>query len=184
MNATAEPANNEWKSGMYSATYTLMKLAGLPQRKHLPHEVPSWVEQGGRHFITINHRNRGSDPLCRENLPYALLDSVLHYETIRNWYPWIVLVMPDHLHGIFTFDLRNRRVSSILRAWKSYQSKNLGITWQSGYFEHRLRNETEFAEKANYIRMNPVRKGLVENPKDWPWVIDRTNLDDRTLDQH
>jgi arsenate reductase len=83
--------------------------------------------------------------------------------------------MPDHLHLIATFNL-DRGLAKTVRAWKSFQARQLGIPWQSGFFEHRLRNQVEFDEKMDYVRWNPVRKGLVERPGDWPYVLDRTRL--------
>ena len=44
----------------------------------------------------------------------------------------------------------------------------------AGFFEHRLRSDAEFNEKASYIRMNPVRTGLVALPGLWPYVEDTT----------
>ena len=39
------------------------------------------------------------------------------------------------------------------------------------FFEHRLRKEESFREKADYILANPVRAGLVERAEDWPYVF-------------
>ncbi|HEY2681003.1 MAG TPA: hypothetical protein VGI59_06740 [Candidatus Udaeobacter sp.] len=49
--------------------------------------------------------------------------------------------------------------------------------WQRGIFDHVLRSDESYAEKWNYVRANPVRAGLVNDP-DWPYageivVIDR-----------
>ena len=143
----------------------------LPQRKHLPHDIPSWVQQGARHFITINCLPRGTDTLCHDTMAEALLTGIIEYERLGRWYIWLALIMPDHLHMIVTFDLQ-RGIQATLTAWKGFQAKELGIKWQSGFFEHRLRTGNEFNEKAAYIRMNPVRKRLVESPELWPYVLD------------
>ena len=37
-------------------------------------------------------------------------------------------------------------------------------------FDHRIRNSENLEEKFQYIRMNPVRRGLVATPGEWPWV--------------
>jgi REP element-mobilizing transposase RayT len=150
--------------------------AGIyPQRKKLPHEIPSWVTQGARHYITINCRQRGTERLCLEPVARALLKGGESYEDLRRWHLWIMLIMPDHIHMIATFDL-NRGTRHTISAWKSYQAKTHGIEWQSDFFEHRLRNEAEFIEKVSYIRMNPVRKGLISTVEKWPYVIDRNKL--------
>lgn len=146
-----------------------------PQRKKLPHEIPSWVTQGARHYITINCRERGTKHLCQAPVARALLKGGESYEALGRWYLWIMLIMPDHLHLIVTLDL-SRGVQTTVAAWKGYQAKKLGVDWQTGFFEHRLRNDNEYAEKAHYIRMNPVRKGLISMAEKWPYVIDRNVL--------
>lgn len=150
----------------------------LPQRTKLPHEIPSWVQQGTRHFITVNCRNRDSKPLIKHAC--ALLESARHYEQIKRWHLWLMLIMPDHIHFIATFDL-SQGLRNTVSAWKRYQAKTLGIKWQPDFFEHRLRNDSEFDEKASYIRMNPVRKGLIASPNQWPHVLDRVSLNNGSL---
>jgi hypothetical protein len=103
------------------------------------------------------------------------LESAAVYEQLGHWYLWLVVVMPDHLHLIATFNL-DRTIQSTVKAWKSHQAKHLDIKWQSGFFEHRLRDGAEFEEKSHYLRWNPVRKGLVQSPDDWPFVLDRIAL--------
>ena len=148
----------------------------LPERKKLPHEIPAWVKQGERHFITINSEQRNRDELIKNDTATRLLENALHYENIGKWYLWLLLVMPDHIHFIATFDLQ-QGLKSTVSAWKRYQTTNLNIHWQSDFFEHRLRNNSEFDEKCHYIRMNSVRKGLVSLPEEWPHVLDRLLLD-------
>ena len=54
--------------------------------------------------------------------------------------------------------------------WKRYTCTHGGIDWQRDFFDHRLRKDEGYTEKAHYIRMNPVRAGLVARPEDWPYV--------------
>lgn len=140
--------------------------ADLPVRKKLPHEIPAWVPDGSLYFITINCRERGTDSLCIEGRAEALLASIPVYESAAKWWMQVMVIMPDHLHMIATFS-REHGVKSVISGWKGYQARALGIDWQSGFFEHRLRNDAEFSEKADYVRMNPVRKGLVKGWRDW-----------------
>ena len=44
-----------------------------------------------------------------------------------------------------------------------------GRAWQAGFFDHVLRNGESYGEKWNYVRMNPVRAGLVEQVEEWPY---------------
>lgn len=63
-------------------------------------------------------------------------------------------------------------MSAPLQSVKSYLAKKQQIRWQKNYFDHRLRNDAALEEKAQYIRLNPVRAGLVTKPEEWPFVIE------------
>ena len=58
----------------------------------------------------------------------------------------------------------------VVRDWKRYTAKQSGIIWQDGFFEHRLRSRQSADEKWHYIRLNPVRKGLIGESGKWPYV--------------
>ena len=143
-----------------------------PKRKKLPHDIPSWVGEGARYFVTVNCRDRGNNRLCRDGVAEALIDSAEEYELLGRWHVWLMVVMPDHIHIIAAFS-PDRGIRRIVSAWKGYQAKQLGIEWQTDFFEHRLRTDEEFTEKAYYIRMNPVRKKLAAEPEAWPYVWQR-----------
>ena len=139
------------------------------QRKHLPHEVPSWVPDGEIYFLTICSANKGSDDFIRNATPSALIRAVRHYHEINRWYAHLFLVMPDHVHGLFCMPAHDGMKVTVA-AWKSFTAKNSPIRWQKDFFEHRLRDGENYDAKAQYIRMNPVRAGLCESPDDWPHV--------------
>jgi hypothetical protein len=42
--------------------------------------------------------------------------------------------------------------------------------WLDESFDHILRSGETLTEKAEYIQDNPVRKGLVAQREDYPWV--------------
>jgi hypothetical protein len=119
----------------------------------------------------VNTLTRDDRPLLRDGVAAALLASGRPYEGVGRWFLWLMLIMPDHVHLIATFDL-SRGIRSTVAGWKRFHAGRSNIRWQPGFFEHRLRNDAEFVEKAHYVRMNPVRKGLVASPEAWPCVID------------
>jgi len=45
-----------------------------------------------------------------------------------------------------------------------------GPVWQEESFDHVLRGEESFSEKVEYIRQNPVRRGLVGATEDYRWL--------------
>ena len=45
-----------------------------------------------------------------------------------------------------------------------------GPVWEEESFDHVLRSDERLKEKVEYIRQNPVRRGLVERPEDYRWL--------------
>jgi len=132
-----------------------------PRCKRLPHEVPSWVDPSKEmYFITISCRERGRNQLAQVEIAEPLCDTVRHRQEKCVWWPYVFLLMPDHLHALISFP-RDVSIPSTIANWKEIVAKRASVRWQRDFFDHRLRSEESYEEKANYIRMNPVRKKLV-----------------------
>jgi putative transposase len=41
--------------------------------------------------------------------------------------------------------------------------------WQQRFWEHTIRNESDFARHVDYIHFNPIKHGLVPRVRDWPY---------------
>ena len=144
----------------------------MPHRKTLPHEVPLWVDpQKVVYFITINCAARESNQLALPQLAELLFETVEHRQQKGLWWPHLVLVMPDHVHALISFPPSGKPLDSIISKWKEWTAKKLGIVWQRDFFEHRLRKEESFREKADYVLENPVRAGLAKRWEDWPYMF-------------
>src|ERR1700741_224883 len=93
--------------------------------------------------------------------------------------------MPDHVHLIFS-PLRNPEgwpypLVDILQCLKSTTAHRInkalgqsGPVWEEESFDHVLRSDESLAQKSEYIRQNPVRKGLVQpqwSPQNRPMVV-------------
>jgi putative transposase len=76
--------------------------------------------------------------------------------------------MPDHMHLIATVPAETR-LAQMVTQWKRYVARESGVDWQRDFFEHRLRRDEHFDAKLDYLRMNPVRAGLVTKPEEWPF---------------
>jgi REP element-mobilizing transposase RayT len=91
------------------------------------------------------------------------------------------VVMPDHVHLLLT-PLPDDQgwpypLPAILKLIKGISARNVnkllgtsGPVWQEESFEHTLRSDESFKDKLEYIRQNPVRRELVANSKDYPWL--------------
>jgi REP element-mobilizing transposase RayT/mono/diheme cytochrome c family protein len=157
-----------------------------PQRQKLPHERPLWLRPEDEiFFITVCCKPRGKNQLCNSNIARAILDSVEFRNQNDVWYVHLVCLMPDHLHALISFPYE-QPMKQIMADWKRFLSTQLEIEWQRDFFDHRLRKEESYREKADYIRANPVRAGLVTRPEEWPffWTAnpqENANREDRTL---
>ena len=100
-----------------------------------------------------------------------MIDTIRHRNERQIWYAHVALIMPDHVHLILAFPEIGQRVQTIVSKWKEWSAKSLGIQWQRDFFEHRLRKEESFREKADYVLANPMRAGLVTRWEDWPYVF-------------
>jgi REP element-mobilizing transposase RayT len=91
------------------------------------------------------------------------------------------VVMPEHVHLLMTplpdpFG-RAYPLLQILKMIKGVSARSVnklsgrqGPLWQEESFDHVLRSEESFEDKVEYIRQNPVRRGLVKMPEDYPWL--------------
>ncbi len=142
-------------------------------RRRLPH----YQKSDRPLFVTFRK-------LTRDALPEPARDLVLQhclYEHGRRIDLHAVVVMPDHVHLLFT-PLRDKAgwpilMHKIMKAMKGTSARDInklrgvsGPLWQDESFDHVLRSEESLREKIEYIRMNPVRKGLVQEPEQYKWL--------------
>ena len=144
----------------------------LPIRKRLPHDVPLWIDPSKAHyFVTVGCERRGKNQLARPKVAGGIFETVKYRNTRGVWYARLVMIMPDHVHLLLSFPDTEKRVQIVVSKWKEWTAKTLKIQWQRDFFEHRLRREESFREKADYILANPVRVALVEKAENWPYVF-------------
>jgi putative transposase len=82
--------------------------------------------------------------------------------------------MPDHIHlfcsphdgeAQFRKWIQFWR-NDVTRKWPDVSQKPI---WQRNFFDRQLRRGDVYHQKWEYVRNNPVRAGLVEQPDDWPF---------------
>ena len=143
----------------------------VPPRKALPHEGPLWIDSAKEiYFVTVCCRQRGVNQLARPEIGQLLIDTIKHRHERCDWYAHLAMLMPDHIHLLLSFS-REMRMQTVVAKWKEWTAKTLRIEWQRDFFEHRLRRDESYREKADYIMANPVRAGLVARLEDWPYVF-------------
>ena len=55
-----------------------------------------------------------------------------------------------------------------IKLWVALRSRERPF-WQARYYDFNVFTEEKRVEKLRYMHRNPVKRGLVEKPNDWPW---------------
>jgi putative transposase len=130
---------------------------------HFSHAGANWV------FLTVCAEKR--QPWMAENSVQCVLHDIWK-ETATAWLVSDYLLMPDHLHLFCAPRDLHFTIERWMGFWKDRFAKLHPVCgkFQAGGFHHRLRDGESYAQKWQYVRENPVRKGLVANPDDWPYA--------------
>jgi putative transposase len=82
------------------------------------------------------------------------------------------VLMPEHVHLLLS-EPKAKRLDNTLRVLKGQTSRQLRGSrdrfWQKRYYDFNVLTHRKFVEKLRYIHRNPVTRGLVSKPQDWPW---------------
>ena len=83
--------------------------------------------------------------------------------------------MPDHLHLLVNATARAADLCRFMSRWKQlagfrHKRETGAALWQESYYDHVLRDDEELWRAARYILENPIRKGLVERPLNYPYA--------------
>jgi putative transposase len=113
-------------------------------------------------------------PLLGEAGAYQVFEREL--EAVRLRYGFVVagyVLMPEHVHllvGEPPVSLLSIALQ-VLKQRTSRKLKRIGDEqfWQRRYYDFNVHNELKRVEKLQYMHRNPVKRGLVEKPQDWPW---------------
>ena len=136
---------------------------------------------GGTHFFTVNIADR-SKSLLTDHI--HILSDAFRYVSQRH--PFVtnaIVVLPDHLHPIWTLHENDRDYPLRWRLIKTMFSRGIeqgeplsnsrigkgerGI-WQRRYWEHTIKDEIDYARHVDYIHFNPVKHRHVSRAGDWP----------------
>jgi putative transposase len=136
-------------------------------------------------FFTVVTYRRGAI-LCDPEHVRLLRDA---FRTVRHRHPFSIdafVLLPDHLHCLWTLppddydyptrwmlikSYFTRRCAASLETARprALRRKRAQPVWQQRYWEHRIRDERDFARHCDYIHYNPVKHGNVAWLADWPY---------------
>jgi putative transposase len=128
-----------------------------------------YQQSGEMHFLTFSCYHR----LAHLGSPEArnLFESAL--ERIRKRYRFVVagyVVMPEHVHLLVNEPARST-LDQAIKAIKLFVTlhRHERPFWQARYYDFNVFTEEKRVEKLRYMHRNPVVRGLVAKPGDWPW---------------
>ncbi|MEH6576261.1 MAG: transposase [Amphritea sp.] len=107
---------------------------------------------------------------------------------VKARHPFVIdamVVLPDHLHAIWTLPPNDHDYATRWMLVKADFSRGIEKTetitasrmvkkergiWQRRYWEHLIRDDNDYARHVDYIHLNPVKHGYVERASDWPFL--------------
>jgi len=139
--------------------------------------------KGGTYFFTVNCLQRQNNDILVRHIDF--LREVIakikktHPFTIHAW-----VVLPEHMHCVIELPEGDDDFSTRWMLIKMLFSKGIpknerrsgtrigrrerGV-WQRRYWEHLIRDERDYEAHVDYVHINPVKHGLVEHVKEWPY---------------
>ena len=146
-----------WKSAERSET-----------KRNLPHlQAPEFT-----YFVTFRCRRGLSLPEAAREIA---LSAIRHWDGVRLDLDAAV-VMPDHVHLILRI-LGGWSLNAVLQSVKGYSARSInallsrkGPFWLDESFDHVIRHAQELEEKIDYIRQNPVTRGLAASSREYRWL--------------
>jgi len=145
--------------------------------------------RGHLHFITFTCYRRL--PLLRSVRARNAFVQILG--EVRDAYSFLLVgyvVMPEHIHLLISepaqgtpsvvIQVLKQRVSRRLRRKRRAPANQLNLPfatgekslprfWQRRFYDFNVWSLKKRVEKLHYMHMNPLKRKLVEHPRDWPW---------------
>lgn len=153
----------------------------MPDFRRKPNRLPQPFYTGRNwYFVTLCTRDR-EPRLADPALVTSLLDCLLVKCRAFAMDVYAYCFMPDHLHLEIAALGENSNLAKMTKQFKGAGgalARGVGVRrlWEKGYYDHILRPDDSADAVAWYIFANPVRKGLVADPRDWPhsgsWMFD------------
>ena len=152
---------------------------GLKERRAIFCEMENWLETAPR-----------LDYLRRPAAARVIAEAINYRHDCEIWTMFEAVTMPNHIHLFFRLgrnapweqaagaeDKASHCLRDVLRNFKRWTARRiageLGINgsrfWQREWFDHWSRSAEEDEKTNRYIRMNPVKAGLVRSPEEWPY---------------
>jgi putative transposase len=156
----------------------------------MAHKLIRHYGLGHLHFITLTCYRRL--PLLRSIRARNAFVQILGDTRDRYEFSLVgYVVMPEHIHLLISepakgtpstvIQVLTQRVSSRLRRRKRNAAAQFRLPfargddalrrfWQRRFYDFNVWSLKKRVEKLHYMHMNPLKRKLVDHPRDWPWT--------------
>jgi putative transposase len=141
-----------------------------------PKHIPGFAYQGEyRYSVTICTKDR-HEAFCSPE-PVALVrEQLLRAAGEIDIAILAYCFMPDHLHLVLEGRSEQADLKQFITRAKQYSGHQYARAhegrklWQRYCFEHVLRDGESTQRTVRYVLENPVRKGMVSHPREYPYL--------------
>lgn len=143
-----------------------------PRNRPLPADV--YAEYGRPVFFTVR-ADGPVRPFLAASLNDAVIGALLRERQRSDCALYAYCLMPDHLHLLVAPRCDGASVLVMLRRFKGISTRVAwsvgarGRLWQPRCYDRVLRRDEAVERVAQYILDNPVRRGFVTSPDEYPW---------------
>ena len=137
----------------------------------MPYGLKRFQQAEFLHFITFSCFHRL--PYLSSPEPKSLTEQILEQTRARHRariYGYVL--MPEHIHLLIN-EPPEILLDQFLKSFKQSVSRALKGTrnqfWQTRYYDRNIRGEEARFEVIHYLHQNPVTRGLVSTPDQYPW---------------
>jgi putative transposase len=153
----------------------------------MPEYRRTW-SPGGTFFFTLVTYNRR--PIFQDEGARKILREAFAFgaQKVGPFQIDAMCLLPEHLHCTWTLPEKDGDYSTRWKVIKSYfshryirgggipgslttskfQKGEVGV-WQRRFWEHEIRDMEDYRRHLDYIHYNPVKHGLVDTVRAWPW---------------
>jgi len=137
----------------------------------MPGGLKRFQNAGSLHFITFSCFHRF--PLLESPAACETFETVLEQTRARHQARvYAYVLMPEHIHLLVNEPPRIL-LAQFLKVVKQMTSRRLRGSrekfWQDRYYDSNVHGERTGSAVIRYIHRNPVERGLVAKPEQWPW---------------
>ena len=125
------------------------------------------ISPSGAYFVTFSTSQR-IRLFVVEKYVRLFLKTLYQYKRQGAFRLYAFVIMPEHVHLLLT--PQGITLERAVQLIKGGYSRSFGLefglkkeVWQRGFTDHRIRDTHDFALHREYIHLNPVKRGLVQN---------------------